>query len=317
MKRVSGSEFSIGGPQSAGVATLEYANQKGAGAGRTEWARTEHALRERVKELNCLYGVSRVVEHCGRSVDKLLQGIVDLLPGSWQYPEVCCARVILEGREYVTAKFSTSDWKQSAGIGVGGEPAGVVEVYYLERMPELDEGPFLKEERLLINALAERIGKAVERIRAERQLEVERASLQNMNIALREVLARVQEERSELARAIQANVDKIVMPILDALESELSVEQRQYAVLLRRNLGEITSPFADELSHAFTSLTPAEIRICDMIRRGLSTKEIARLRGSARATVSRHREHIRSKLGIANESVNLTTYLNTFMQKRG
>lgn len=64
------------------------------------------------------------------------------------------------------------------------------------------------------------------------------------------------------------------------------------------------------------SLTPAETRVCDMIRRGLTTKEIANIQSISASTVSRHREHIRRKLGLTNKEVNLTTYLNTFMSDR-
>ena len=278
-------------------------------------ATVEHALTERVKELNCLYGISRTVDHCGGSLDRLLQGTVDLLPASWQYPEVTCARITFEQRQYATANFKTSRWKQVARIDVGGKQAGTVEVYYLRKRPACDEGPFLKEERLLIDAVAERMGRATERMRAQQQLEVERAALRNMNIALREVLSRVQQEKMEVGRAVQANVDKIIVPILDALEAEGSAERRGYISLLRRNLEEIAGPFAQTLSKTFMSLTPMEVRVCDMLRRGLSTKEIARLRRVSAATVARHREHIRHKLGLTNTDVNLATYLHTFMSE--
>jgi DNA-binding CsgD family transcriptional regulator len=273
----------------------------------------EHALGERIKELNCLYGIAGLVDRCGGSIDRLLGGVVELLPGSWQYPEVACAQVTFDGREYQTANYRPSRWRQAADLRVGSKVAGVVEVCYLRKQPIHDEGPFLKEERLLIGAVSERLGRAIDRIRAEQQLEVERAALRNMNIALKEVLARAQEEKADLRRAIQANVDKIVIPILDALESEVSYEQRKYLTLLRGNLEEITSPFADKLSRKFMRLTPTEIRICDMVRRGLVSKEISLLRGISLATVSRHREHIRRKLGLTNEPVNLATYLHTFM----
>ncbi len=127
----------------------------------------EHALRERVKELNCLYGISGVIDRCGRSIEKLLCGIVELLPDSWQYPEVACARMTFQGQEYKSTHFQPSRWRQAADIRAGGKEAGVVEVYYLRKRPTHDEGPFLREERLLIRAVAERVGRAIDRIRAE------------------------------------------------------------------------------------------------------------------------------------------------------
>ena len=142
-----------------------------------EVADVEHALRERLKELNCLYGISRLVESHGDSLDAILQGIVDLLPPSWQYPEICCARLTLYDKEYTTVGFQESDWRQSAEIHVNGSHVGVMDVFYLRGMPEFDEGPFLKEERNLIDAVAERTGRIIERVEIEQQCEKERAAL--------------------------------------------------------------------------------------------------------------------------------------------
>lgn len=132
--------------------------------------RTEHALRERVKELNCLYGLSTLVEQADASLDEILTGTVALIPPAWQYPEVTCARILISGQEYRTENFRETAWKLARGIVVHGKPAGAVEVYLLEEKPELDEGPFLKEERSLLDAIAKRLGRVVERLEAEEQL---------------------------------------------------------------------------------------------------------------------------------------------------
>ncbi len=133
------------------------------------WERT-HDLRERVKELECLYGMSRLVQKLGDSLEEILQGTVDLIPPGWQYPEVTCARITLEGQEFRTENFRETAWRQTSDIIVNGEQAGAVEVCYLEEEPEADEGPFLKEERDLINAIAERLGQITERKRVEEAL---------------------------------------------------------------------------------------------------------------------------------------------------
>ena len=281
-----------------------------------ERAKLEHFLRERVKELNCLYGITELIERCGSSIEQMFQGTVNLIPPSWQYPEITCGRILFEESEYVTENYRASNWKQSADIKLSGKKVGVVEVNYTRQMPEIDEGPFLKEERALIDAIGERLGRAGERVRAEQQLKVERAALKNMNIALREVLSKVQDEKKKVSDAIQANVDNIIMPILHALENEVPQEQKSYVSLLKNNLEEIASPFTDKLSKAFMKLMPAEIRICNMIKNGLSNKEIARLRYITPSTVSRHREHIRHKLGLTNKNINLATYLLTFLSEQ-
>jgi len=129
-----------------------------------------HDSGERVKELNCLYGIANLVEQQDISLEEILQGIVDLIPPSWQYPEITCARVIIHGTELRTKKFRETIWKQNSDIKVRGEQSGVLEVYYLKENPEIDEGPFLKEERNLINAIAGLTGRIVERKQAEESL---------------------------------------------------------------------------------------------------------------------------------------------------
>lgn len=134
------------------------------------WKRT-HDLGERVKELNCLFGISQLVEKAGISLEEIFQGTVGLIPYSCQYPEITCARIILEGREFKTENFRETIWKQASDIIVHGKPIGSVEVCLLEEKPESDEGPFLKEERSLLNAISERLGRITERKRAEETLE--------------------------------------------------------------------------------------------------------------------------------------------------
>ena len=64
-----------------------------------------HRLGERVKELDCLYGISALVEKPTISLAEILQGTVALMPPAWQYPEITGARVILEGQEFRTKSF--------------------------------------------------------------------------------------------------------------------------------------------------------------------------------------------------------------------
>jgi len=98
-------------------------------------------LRERIKELTCLYGIARLAQRPGLRLEEILQGIAELLPPAWQYPEVCQSRIVFDGRAYETPGFRGTGLKQSAPIRVGGALRGVVEVVYSESRPDLDEGP--------------------------------------------------------------------------------------------------------------------------------------------------------------------------------
>lgn len=120
------------------------------------------ALRERAKELNCLYRVDELLNTgADQPIHDVLCGIVDTLPFGWQYSDICIARIVL-GNSYIEpTKFREYPWSLHADIVVEGEPVGSVEVYYTKQMPHADEGPFLKEERKLIETVAERIASSL------------------------------------------------------------------------------------------------------------------------------------------------------------
>jgi PAS domain S-box-containing protein len=119
-------------------------------------------LAERVKELNCLYGISNVVEKPGISLEKMLQETVDLIPPAWQYPEITGAQINLDHQTFKTKNYKETIWKQSAAVIGKNHRIGTLNICYLEERPKSEEGPFLKEKRNLINAIAGRLGNIVE-----------------------------------------------------------------------------------------------------------------------------------------------------------
>ena len=117
-----------------------------------------HDLRERAKELSTLYKVQELLGAPNLSVDEVCQGIVEVLPPGWQYPDVCHAQMTYAGTIHKTAGYRETPWVQSTGITVQNDTVGNISVCYTEERPSSDEGPFLKEERKLINTIAEQFG---------------------------------------------------------------------------------------------------------------------------------------------------------------
>ena len=130
-----------------------------------------HRNRERIKELNSLYyDISSFRDTTDLSLDAVLQAVIDFIPQAIQYPEITCARLIYGGYEVTTKNFKNTRLKLSREITVNNEWIGTLEVCYLEEKPEIDEGPFLKEAKNLINAVAENIAKIIEREEAEAEI---------------------------------------------------------------------------------------------------------------------------------------------------
>lgn len=151
-------------------------------------------LRERVKELNCLYSISSMVERQDISLEEILQETVNIVPDAWQYPEITCSRIAYNDRIYETGNFRETPWRQSRQILVAGRELGTLDVCYLQERPERDEGPFLQEERSLINVIAGRIGEIIERKRAEDALRESEAQNRALVIAIPDMMLWLNEK---------------------------------------------------------------------------------------------------------------------------
>jgi PAS domain S-box-containing protein len=169
-RRANGEEF----PIEVSISQVKLANERLYTAfvqDVTERKKAEQALQERIKELNFLYSVSELVDRLWPALEEILQGVVELIPAAWQYPEITCARIVLKDQEFRTENFAVSPWQQTIDIIVFGEQTGTVEVYYLEERPESQEGIFLSEERSLIKEISERLGRTIERVMVEDALQ--------------------------------------------------------------------------------------------------------------------------------------------------
>lgn len=135
-------------------------------------ARAVHDLRERVKELNCLYGISRLAQTGDLPMEALIREVAALVCQSWQFPEITCARIQIGGLVCRTPNHGPCADTQKSPIFIHTEHIGEIEVGYLEPRPREHEGPFLLEERHLLDAVADKLGRLVRANRAEAQMRV-------------------------------------------------------------------------------------------------------------------------------------------------
>jgi PAS domain S-box-containing protein len=141
----------------------------------------------------------------------------------------------------------------------------------------------------------------------EKELEKQTVALEQKNITLREVIAQIEVEKRKIKDDIMANVHVTITPILEKLRLE-NVAPRQVA-LLYHHINDLTSSFGSEITKKSMKLTTKEIEVCNMVKAGLSNKDISRLQNISQKTVEGHRKRIRQKLGLTGKKINLTSYL--------
>ena len=140
---------------------------------------------ERVKELNCLYRMSELSNDPLKKIEDIMQVCVDIIPPAYQHPEIACARIVFGQQVFESVNFIETSWKLEADIISKDVAIGRVEVFYKEQVKDEYEGPFLKEERFLINSIADILGSSAERKMAElvikEQAETFSAIIENAN----------------------------------------------------------------------------------------------------------------------------------------
>jgi PAS domain S-box-containing protein len=142
---------------------------------------------------------------------------------------------------------------------------------------------------------------------SEALLRDQKLELEQKNIALREIIAQIEIEKRKIKDDIAANASTVLLPILEKFSADETTQK--YVDLLRHHIQGLTSSFGGKISEIGNNLTSREMEICNMIKGGLTNKDISRLLNISDQTVEGHRKKIRKKLGLTNRQINLTAYL--------
>jgi PAS domain S-box-containing protein len=189
-------------------------------------------------------------------------------------------------------------------IGNDGKYEGwlSVDTPFSGRRPAIDEVQYLEE-------ILDIVAKQVHEIQTLKKLKEESQARYEKYVALREVLSTIEEEKMEIKQKIAANVAQILIPALNKLIKKDGSINRTYYNILKSGLPDIVS-VSGAVIQMYSKLSPRQREICNMIKSGATTKEIADTLNISLATVQKHRELIRQKLGITNKDINLMIYLN-------
>ncbi|TVP54890.1 MAG: PAS domain-containing sensor histidine kinase [Gemmatimonadales bacterium] len=126
-------------------------------------------LKERVKELACLFAVDRALRRADLQWRTSLQEIVDVLPSGFRSPAQISARIRLGNDELMTEGFRGTEWRLARRIIAEDDLLGEVEVTR-SHPPKEGENAFSLEEESLLASVADRLAEAMGRIRAEDEL---------------------------------------------------------------------------------------------------------------------------------------------------
>jgi two-component system, NarL family, sensor kinase len=186
-----------------------------------------HMLQERVKELTALHRTARILQDETKPISIVLQEIADILPAAWQYPEITCARIHFQDYDARSSRFLETPWLQRASFTTADGGKGTIDICYREERSRAGEGPFLKEERELIESLAEMLRSYFQHTVADQALK---------------------RAHDELERLVQARTQQ-----LRQLASELSLaearERRMIAEDLHDHIGQALAFIKLQISH--------------------------------------------------------------------
>lgn len=211
------------------------------------------SLKERVKELKCLYTISEMAKRKDISLEKIITQSLPIIANSYQYPEITTCRISLMDSIYKMPNFRKTMWAQECDIFVNEESLGKIEVYYLEERPFEHDGPFVLEEANLLQSVSDILGKTIESIQTMEELQksqiILRSTIESPNdisiYSLNRNYQYLNFNRLHQTLMMQQNGVKIKkgMCILDCIEDKeekLDFKKKFDNVLKGKNLNIIT-----------------------------------------------------------------------------
>ena len=181
---------------------------------------------------------------------------------------------------------------------------------HLEKLVEERTVDLKAANKQLRREIAERMTAEKALLKSEAKLQKQKSALEQKNIALGEVIAQIEVEKRRIKDDIETNINIVVSPILEKLKKEKA--SAKYVTLLKYHLGRLTSSFGSKITRRSLKLTPREIEVCNLVKAGLTSKDISNLLNISYRTIEKHRKNIRNKLRISNKRINLTSFLREF-----
>jgi len=277
------------------------------------------SLAEQSKTLDCLDNLAFLLRSEFISLSFILEQAVKIIPKAFEKPSIIGVRINLGGHTVTSEKFMESISNICNEFSIKGKSEkGLLELSVFDDDNANCPYKFSEYEKNSVPTIALLLGIAVERScfigevnRSKQLLEEQKDELEQKNSALNEILDHIEAEREKVQDEVVSNIESFIMPLIEKLSVNVSSSQKGQFDVLKNNLDNILSAFGKKISENETRLSPREIEICNLIKNGLSSKEIADLLKISIRTVERYRYNIRVKLDIVNQKINLITYLKS------
>lgn len=253
-------------------------------------------LREREKELDCLYHLTPLLTSYSGSEEPLLSRITLELTKAMTDPLSINIDLVLESRMDCNLISDSTDLFTATALNK--EERLSLYLRFTNNEDRLD----VREKNLLLSVV-DLTAAAVQRLRNE-------ASIKEKNTTLTELLTRLQMERDKDAEGLQIKMRTFLFPLLNQLHQSVPDKSKKLISLIQSELEEITN-IGRDFNSLLGILTPRELEICSFVAKGIVSKEIADSLNISIETVERHRCTIRKKLEINNKAINLQSYLTT------
>jgi DNA-binding NarL/FixJ family response regulator len=169
------------------------------------------------------------------------------------------------------------------------------------KRPDLETARFLEE---ICDMVMQRCRQILDRDR----LASERKALEEKNIALKEIMSHIEEEKADIRQRISESIDRSLLPVLNRMIDDPQNTNKSNLIIIKNSLKDLGA-LSGSTGQQYSRLTTREIEICNLIKADWTSKDIAKSLNISATTVHKHRETIRRKLGLTNKDINLKSYI--------
>ncbi|MBI9101854.1 MAG: helix-turn-helix transcriptional regulator [Spirochaetales bacterium] len=267
------------------------------------------------RELQFLNRFSDIIEKNNDNLTGICKDVAQIIPQAMRSPTHTSVKININNNEYLSSSYKITPHKYERQISIEEKAVGSLAVFLDIDGDEFEESIFSIEEKEIINYISERLGRVTQRCRYHIKLNETREllkeknkALEVKNITLSEIMKHIELNKNQEKEKIQIYLETLVLPYIEKLKFEIG--SNPYLELIEMSLKNLTSS-EDTLLKKYSILSQREIEICNLLKTGMSSKDVGKKLTLSSQTIDKHRANIRKKLGISGKKENMISYLKS------